>query len=614
MGFPTHPRPRLLWRLGAACALVLALCSCARHKDVSRASEARSQSAWMASASKPVHPSPTVHILAPDEARPRRHMAELRLEDASAGAGGLARVPVTLLLLNETQATTLEFICTVGSPDGSGGSVGSLRFIPSPALVPPDVNDAATLPGSVQVSWLGCVSPSFSGAVQLGTLCFRVPRDAALGGLYTVRASSIAAVSGAVPIAVRAGTRSIVAVGGGQAARLASAGLAARPATQTNGGKTPSMPSARGVPPSGAALVADGTSTQRAPSAAGVGDTTSGAQTPDGATLPADTEGDSSSPQAPRGTTAPTLLATLGGGGSGHADANVLSAGSATGMPAETVDIPLTLALMDGVQVSYLQFNCTVSPVGDAPDAGIITYLPAAGLPAPYKNDNTTYPGTVAVAWLAAIDPPLSGETTPLGVVRIAIPAGAPGGSQWDVQILNASGFHDGSQVLIGEADGLLEAKLPAVEATVELEGYTGDPGALLTLRFVLTDINEAVLDSRDVQVAFTNSTDTETVVIDDVPADTAHVSCKEIGHFLRRRVDVAGAAPDFTADFTGANKLLGGDFNNDNFVELRDFAQFLRDFGVPDRPASDINGDGDVDNVEFGYIGLHFFQFGDPQ
>jgi len=150
--------------------------------------------------------------------------------------------------------------------------------------------------------------------------------------------------------------------------------------------------------------------------------------------------------------------------------------------------------------------------------------------------------------------------------------------------------------------------------ATVQLEGYSGSPGAMLTLRFIFHDAEGAELARRDVQADFTNGRDTEVVVIDDLPIDTRIVSCKEPVHFLRRRLDVGGAGSNLTADFTGPNQLLGGDLNDDNFVELRDFAQFLRDFGRPDCPQTDINGDGDVDNIEFGYIGLHFFEMGDPE
>jgi hypothetical protein len=150
--------------------------------------------------------------------------------------------------------------------------------------------------------------------------------------------------------------------------------------------------------------------------------------------------------------------------------------------------------------------------------------------------------------------------------------------------------------------------------ATVELEGYSGSPGANPTLRFAFTNAAETVLETRDVVVPYTNGRDTETVFLDLVPAGAVRVSCKEVEHFLRRRVAIGGTGGDLTAAFTGDDKLLGGDLDNSNFVELGDFAQFLRDFGRADRPETDINGDGVVDILEFGYISLHFFQGGDVE
>jgi len=103
-------------------------------------------------------------------------------------------------------------------------------------------------------------------------------------------------------------------------------------------------------------------------------------------------------------------------------------------------------------------------------------------------------------------------------------------------------------------------------------------------------------------------------VVLDAVPEGAVAVSCKEVAHFLRRRVGISGTAPDLAADFTGQNKLLGGDYNDDNVVDVRDLAQFVRDNGRDDRPESDINGDGVVGVLDFLYISLHFFQSGDAQ
>jgi len=169
----------------------------------------------------------------------------------------------------------------------------------------------------------------------------------------------------------------------------------------------------------------------------------------------------------------------------------------------------------------------------------------------------------------------------------------------------------------LATADGeLLIAPPPpgTLTATVQLQGYSGTPGAILPLEFVFTDASGIELGRTTVQVPYTSGRDTETVVVQDVPQGAVRVSCKETLHFLRRRVPIEGIAPNLTADFTGQNMLLGGDYNNDNFVDVLDFAQFLRDFGKPNSPESDINGDGSVDIIEFGYVVLHWFQQGDPE
>jgi len=153
-----------------------------------------------------------------------------------------------------------------------------------------------------------------------------------------------------------------------------------------------------------------------------------------------------------------------------------------------------------------------------------------------------------------------------------------------------------------------------ALTATIELEDYVGSPGAVLTFRFAFTDAGGSVLEERAVDIPFTNHRATEQVILDDVPEGAVAVSCKELDHFLRRRVDIGGTAPDLTAEFTGQNKLLGGDYNDDNVVDVHDLAQFMGDNGRDDRPESDINGDGVVGILDFLYISTHFYQSGDDE
>jgi hypothetical protein len=201
-------------------------------------------------------------------------------------------------------------------------------------------------------------------------------------------------------------------------------------------------------------------------------------------------------------------------------------------------------------------------------------------------------------------------DETPVGTYNYtyALTGGTPSGPcTVDATVADRSGNE------ASDSQGF-DINVTVLVATVQLEGYKGSPGALLTLRFAFTDAAGTVLERRDVDVLYANGRDTETVALDVVPLGAVRVSVKEIEHFLRSRVSIAGTGSDLTADLTGADKLLGGDYNNDNFVELTDFAQFLMDFGRPDRPRSDINGDGVINIVDFGYIKAHFLTGGEPE
>jgi len=330
----------------------------------------------------------------------------------------------------------------------------------------------------------------------------------------------------------------------------------------------------------------------------------------------------------------------LGGGatldyGPGNIDAAPLFAGPAFGdfhlMSRAGRYEPVTGAwVLDGQHSPCIDAGDPASGVGDepTPNADRINmgaYGGTAHASKSYPTILSIAPGSGPPGTQVTITGAGFGEEQGSGYVLFGfIPAPVVSWSPQQIIVLVPNGLTPGEVNVTVTTDagvtsdaGTFTAEEPpraTLTATVQLEGYTGSPGAVLELRFVFSDAEGAELARRHVRAAFTHGRDTEEVVIDDLPIDTRIVSCKEPGHFLRRRVDVGGAGSNLTADFTGANQLLGGDLNDDNFVELRDFAQFLRDFGRPDRPQTDINGDGDVDNIEFGYIGLHFFQMGDPE
>ncbi|MCC6485783.1 MAG: HYR domain-containing protein [Armatimonadetes bacterium] len=97
-------------------------------------------------------------------------------------------------------------------------------------------------------------------------------------------------------------------------------------------------------------------------------------------------------------------------------------------------------------------------------------------------------------------------------------------------------------------------------------------------------------------------------------------VSAKDQKHTLRRTVDLTVENKHYTASFTGAKRLLGGDLTNDNAVDIADFGVFAGQFGQALPPAScgfngyqsDISGNGTVGSDDFSYIMVHFLQFGD--
>jgi hypothetical protein len=95
-------------------------------------------------------------------------------------------------------------------------------------------------------------------------------------------------------------------------------------------------------------------------------------------------------------------------------------------------------------------------------------------------------------------------------------------------------------------------------------------------------------------------------------------VTARDMLHTLRRTLDTAPyfeiSGRQYVADFYSAGAdLLGGNFNDDSWIEILDYAVFVwqwgTDYGTGDTdcttayPHADIDGDGWVDNVEFTFL-----------
>lgn len=100
---------------------------------------------------------------------------------------------------------------------------------------------------------------------------------------------------------------------------------------------------------------------------------------------------------------------------------------------------------------------------------------------------------------------------------------------------------------------------------------------------------------------------------------DEVCISAKDRQHSLVQKlalVDVGGRS--YKPMFTGADKLLGGDINNDNVVDIYDYGILAAQFGTTGHPFAfplldaDLNCTGIVDKADGGILYSHYLQIGD--
>jgi hypothetical protein len=151
-----------------------------------------------------------------------------------------------------------------------------------------------------------------------------------------------------------------------------------------------------------------------------------------------------------------------------------------------------------------------------------------------------------------------------------------------------------------------IEVNKTTLEISVELvDAVTGalDRDVLL----VLSDASGAVIDTWTETVSFLNQTGS--VSLTQVPDGVAAVSA-DTDWTLRTKQAVT-----YDADGQGTVELplLGGDLNNDNLVDMLDFAR-MRYFWMQVATEADINGDGAVNAADYGILRSNWYVTGNEQ
>jgi hypothetical protein len=97
-----------------------------------------------------------------------------------------------------------------------------------------------------------------------------------------------------------------------------------------------------------------------------------------------------------------------------------------------------------------------------------------------------------------------------------------------------------------------------------------------------------------------------------DVPEGTTGLSAKTAWN-LRNKLTVTLVGGDAFASFTGGEKLLGGDINGSNSINIMDYSILKANWFTPNAVA-DIDGNGSVNLVDYSIMKANWFNVGDPE
>ena len=156
------------------------------------------------------------------------------------------------------------------------------------------------------------------------------------------------------------------------------------------------------------------------------------------------------------------------------------------------------------------------------------------------------------------------------------------------------------------------------VTGQVELENFVGPARNGVGTRLVTlkaTDDAGRVLRRWDLTLSLARGASgfgVASFTLTDAPMTATHLSAKTAWN-LRKRQPLTFSGGPATADFTGLNRLPGGDIDDSNLVDFGDFNQ-LAAFWYTTDAASDINGSGLVDIEDYFILASRWFLQGDAE
>ena len=157
-------------------------------------------------------------------------------------------------------------------------------------------------------------------------------------------------------------------------------------------------------------------------------------------------------------------------------------------------------------------------------------------------------------------------------------------------------------QFKINKNQGAIQVELEALNPASDLER---------DVTFTFTSLSNNVLETRVVPVIFAPHSAVSTVVLKDISGAVAHISAKTNWNLRRRMNVVMDADGQFSINFTGNDKLRGGDINQDNMVQTSDYSLLKYNWLSKDSLA-DINGDGQVQTQDYAILKYNWLGKGD--